>query len=105
VSQKRWYGAIFACQTLNHLKSEINREVGKRVAAKSGLIGDTKKPDLTAILNISEGTVEVQIRPLFLYGRNLKYERGSHRRTGHADNAKGLGVKPVMEPENSTRTP
>ncbi len=75
------------------LKSEINREVGKRVAAKSGLIGDTKNPDLTAILNISEGTVEVQIRPLFLYGRYLKYERGIPQTHWACRQCKGAGCE------------
>ena len=58
------------------LKSEINREVGKLVAAKSDLVGDTKNPDLIAVLNISDNTIEVQIRPVFLYGRYFKYQRG-----------------------------
>lgn len=75
------------------LKSEINREVGKRVAAKSTLVGDTKNPDLIAVLNISDGTIEVQIRPLFLYGRYLKYERGIPQTHWACRACKGAGCE------------
>jgi len=75
------------------LKSEINREVGKRVAARSPLIGDTKNPDLTAVIHISDGTVEVQIRPLFLYGRYLKYERGIPQTHWACRACKGAGCE------------
>lgn len=75
------------------LKSEINREVGKLVAAKSGLAGDTKNPDLIAVLHISEETVEVQIRPVFLYGRYLKYERGIPQTHWPCSKCKGTGCE------------
>ncbi|KAF5091649.1 hypothetical protein DSECCO2_00380 [anaerobic digester metagenome] len=75
------------------LKSEINREVGKCVATKSTLVGDTKNPDLIAVLNISEDTIEVQIRPLFLYGRYLKYERGIPQTHWACRSCKGAGCE------------
>ena len=58
------------------LKSEINREIGKLVAVKTGLTGDTKNPDIIAVIDITGGSVEVSIRPVFIYGRYFKYERG-----------------------------
>jgi len=58
------------------LKAEMNREVGKAVSALTGKTADLKRPDIVAILDLAEGTVEVQVNPIFFTGRYLKYERG-----------------------------
>ncbi len=58
------------------LKAEMNREVGKAVAAITGRRGDPKNPEVTVILNIGDALVEVQIAPVFFYGRYRKLERG-----------------------------
>jgi tRNA pseudouridine synthase 10 len=57
-------------------KSEVNREVGKAVSALTGKGVDFKKPELVIILDVSAGTAEVQITPVFFYGRYQKFERG-----------------------------
>ncbi len=57
-------------------KSEVNREVGKAVSARSGKGVDFRKPDLVAILDPASGNVEVQINSVFFYGRYQKFERG-----------------------------
>ncbi|MCQ8893183.1 MAG: tRNA pseudouridine(54/55) synthase Pus10 [Methanolinea sp.] len=57
-------------------KSELNREVGKIVARKSGKTADPTHPDVVAILDISAGSVELQINPVFFCGRYCKLERG-----------------------------
>ena len=58
------------------LKSEMNREVGKAVAALNGKQGDPKNPQITIILNIPDDEIETQIASVYFYGRYLKYERG-----------------------------
>jgi tRNA pseudouridine synthase 10 len=58
------------------LKSEVNREVGKAVSAITGKEADLAHPDVVAILDLSAGTVEVEITPLFFRGRYRKLERG-----------------------------
>jgi tRNA pseudouridine synthase 10 len=58
------------------IKSEINREVGKAVSIRTGKEADLIMPDILAILDIGSGRVEVQINPLFFYGRYRKLERG-----------------------------
>jgi len=58
------------------LKAEMNREVGKAVSGLTGKNADLKNPDVVAILDLGEGTVEVQVNPVFFAGRYLKYERG-----------------------------
>jgi tRNA pseudouridine synthase 10 len=57
-------------------KSEVNREVGKAVSARTGKLVDFKKPDIVVILDPSSGTTEVQINSVFFYGRYQKFERG-----------------------------
>ena len=46
-------------------KSEVNREVGKAVSAKTGKVVDFKKPEVVTILDPATGTVEVQINSVF----------------------------------------
>jgi tRNA pseudouridine synthase 10 len=58
------------------IKSEINREVGKEVSAKTGKDADLASPDVLAVLDIGSVTVGVHVSPLFFYGRYRKLERG-----------------------------
>ena len=57
------------------LKSEVNREVGKRVGAETGTTVDFQRPDVLALLNVDRGDVDVQVNPAFVYGRYRKLER------------------------------
>jgi tRNA pseudouridine synthase 10 len=57
-------------------KSEVNREVGKAVSAITGKEVDFRKPDLVLLLDLSRDSVDVQISPVFFYGRYQKHERG-----------------------------
>ena len=74
-------------------KSEVNREVGKAVAARTGKIVDFKKPDIVGILDPSSGKVEVQINSVFFYGRYLKYERGIPQTHWDCRTCKGAGCE------------
>ncbi len=70
---------IWSDLSLSHaepMKSETNREIGKRVSARTGRMVDFKHPDVVVVLDIANGTVEVQRSPLFIYGRYRKFERG-----------------------------
>ena len=42
-------------------KSELNREVGKLIAAKTGKLADLKSPDIVVHLNLEKGEVELQV--------------------------------------------
>jgi len=57
-------------------KSEVNREVGKAVAEITGKNVDFKKPDIVALLDLSQEIVNLQVSPVFFYGRYKKHERG-----------------------------
>src|SRR5512137_2463650 len=57
-------------------KSELNREVGKLIAAKTGKQAALKNADIVFHLNLSEGEVELQIASIYIYGRYRKLVRG-----------------------------
>jgi tRNA pseudouridine synthase 10 len=57
-------------------KSEVNREVGKVVSAITGKNVDFRKPDIVALLDLGHDMVDLQIAPVFFYGRYQKHERG-----------------------------
>ena len=67
-------GALFA----EPLKAELNREVGKRIEHETGKKVDFNTPEIVVILNLWSGdfNVELQVKPLFIYGRYRKYRRG-----------------------------
>lgn len=58
------------------MKSEINREVGKLIASKSGKQPDLNNPEVVVHLHLSDGHIEIQIQPLYIYGRYRKLQRG-----------------------------
>lgn len=45
------------------LKAQFNREVGKAFSARSGSEVDFKRPDLVAVCNPADNTVEIEINP------------------------------------------
>ena len=57
-------------------KSELNREVGKRLSAITGKTVDLKSPDVTVHLNLEKDEVELQVSSLFIRGRYRKLVRG-----------------------------
>lgn len=57
------------------LKSAVNREVGKRVGQALGVDVDFERPDVVALLDIEDESVEVQINPAFIGGRYKKFSR------------------------------
>lgn len=58
------------------VKSEINREVGKRVEAALEETVDFERPDVTAVVDTMLDVVDVQASPLFIRGRYRKLARG-----------------------------
>ncbi|OPY48556.1 MAG: tRNA pseudouridine synthase Pus10 [Methanosaeta sp. PtaU1.Bin060] len=57
-------------------KSELNREVGKRLLARTGKQVDLKSPDVVVHMNLDDGKVDLQIASLFIRGRYRKLVRG-----------------------------
>ncbi len=57
------------------LKSEFNREVGKRLGEETGTEVDFERPDVMVLCDLSTDEVEVQVNSAFVYGRYRKLER------------------------------
>jgi tRNA pseudouridine synthase 10 len=58
------------------LKTELNREVGKRIEKITSKRANLKKPQVVVLLGLENNTVEVQINSLYIYGRYRKLIRG-----------------------------
>ncbi len=58
------------------IKSELNREIGKRVSGALGKEADFARPDVVALVETAFDVVEVQVNPLFVRGRYRKLVRG-----------------------------
>jgi len=57
------------------LKSELNREIGKRVEAKLQKPVDFTNPDMVFLVDTRFDRVETSVSPLFVYGRYRKFSR------------------------------
>jgi len=57
------------------IKSEVNREVGKIVQEMIGKEVNLKKPDIKAIIDTRFDSVDIEISPIFVYGRYKKLGR------------------------------
>jgi tRNA pseudouridine synthase 10 len=75
------------------VKAEFNREVGKIVSTLTGKQVDFKRPDVVAVCNLSEESVEIEINPLYIYGRYCKYERGIPQTRWHCRECRGKGCE------------
>ena len=58
------------------MKSELNRELGKLVADRTGKEADEKSPDVTIMLDLEKNSLSVHVNPVFIYGRYQKLVRG-----------------------------
>ncbi len=58
------------------LKSELNREVGKRISDTTQKGVDFTKPDVVAMLDLADAAVRLQIRSVYICGRYNKLVRG-----------------------------
>ena len=77
-------------------KSEVNREVGKAVSARTGKVVDFKKPEVVIILDPSTGTTEVLVNSVFFYGRYQKFERGIPQTHWDCRACRGAGLREVQ---------
>ncbi len=61
--------------TSEPIKSELNREIGKRVFDNIDAEVDLEKPEMKGILDTRFDAVEIEIAPVFIYGRYRKLSR------------------------------
>jgi tRNA pseudouridine synthase 10 len=75
------------------LKSEINREVGKRLGQRTGAAVDFERPDVLVLLDLATDELEVQVNSAFLYGRYRKLERDIPQTKWPCNDCGGTGLK------------
>lgn len=75
------------------VKSELNREVGKLVAARTGKSVELGLPDIVATLDIAKEAVSVQVRSLYIAGRYRKFVRGIPQTRWPCRNCRGRGCE------------
>ena len=74
-------------------KSEMNREVGKRVGEAVGAEVDFDRPDVQLLLDVEADAVELQINSAFVYGRYRKLERGIPQTKWPCRECSGTGTR------------
>ncbi|MEM5829377.1 MAG: tRNA pseudouridine(54/55) synthase Pus10 [Candidatus Aenigmatarchaeota archaeon] len=72
-------------------KSEINRELGKRIEKLTGKAFSLKNPDVTIVVNLKTGKIKKEIRSLFVYGKYKKLVRGIPQSKWVCPRCKGKG--------------
>lgn len=66
----------FGLEHTEPIKAEVNRETGKIVENSTGKTVDFERPNIMAILDTRFDFVQLQVNPLFVYGRYKKLKRG-----------------------------
>ncbi|NPA85653.1 MAG: tRNA pseudouridine(54/55) synthase Pus10 [Crenarchaeota archaeon] len=75
VERQREIISAFRLPYAETVKNSFKREVGKRVKEILGKEPDFEDPEIVAIMDLREGKVELQIKPVFVYGRYKKVVR------------------------------
>ncbi|MFB6189716.1 MAG: tRNA pseudouridine(54/55) synthase Pus10 [Halapricum sp.] len=75
------------------LKSELNREVGKRFGREVGAEVDFERPDIQLLLDLGTDEVELQVNSAFLYGRYKKLQRDIPQTKWPCNECGGTGLK------------
>ncbi len=75
------------------LKSEINREVGKRLGRLTDTEVDFERPDVLVLLDLATDELEVQVNSAFVYGRYRKLERDIPQTKWPCNDCGGTGLK------------
>jgi tRNA pseudouridine synthase 10 len=74
------------------LKSEFNREVGKRFGRKTDTEVDFGRPDVLALCDLSTDEVDLQVNSAFVYGRYRKLERDIPQTKWPCRECNGTGI-------------
>jgi len=72
------------------IKAELNREIGKRMGGRGKEV-DFESPDIVAVINPATQEVEINVNPIFIYGRYRKLKRGISQTRWICWNCEGKG--------------
>ncbi|HXW66831.1 MAG TPA: tRNA pseudouridine(54/55) synthase Pus10 [Thermoplasmata archaeon] len=56
-------------------RAAFNRELGKRLEARTGAVGGSERPDVVFLADLPVGRVELTVLPVFVQGRYRKLDR------------------------------
>ncbi len=73
------------------IKSEINRELGKRLEKATGKSFSLENPDITIVFDLKSRAIKLQIRSLFVFGKYKKLKRGIPQCKWSCPKCKGKG--------------
>jgi len=74
------------------LKTELNREVGKRIGDLTGAEVDFGRPEVQFTLDLSTDEIDVQVNSAFVYGRYRKLERDIPQTKWPCNDCNGTGL-------------
>jgi tRNA pseudouridine synthase 10 len=75
------------------IKAELNREIGKLVQKKTKKEVEFSKPQLVTIIDTSFDHVDLQVSPIFIYGRYRKFQRGIPQTKWPCRKCRGAGCE------------
>ena len=75
------------------LKTELNREVGKRLGRLTDAEVDFERPDVLVVLDLATDELDVQVNSAFVYGRYRKLERDIPQTKWPCNDCGGTGLK------------
>jgi tRNA pseudouridine synthase 10 len=58
------------------IKSEINREIGKRIEKLTKKLFELKNPDVLVVVDLNNDRIKVEVRSLYVFGKYQKLVRG-----------------------------
>jgi tRNA pseudouridine synthase 10 len=81
------------------IRSEINRELGKLISAKTKKEPDEDKPDASITLDLEKGSLWMHINPVYFYGMYQKLVRGIPQTKWdmYKETVEDIIAKPFME--------
>ncbi len=80
-------------ENVEPIKSEINREVGKRIEKITGKKFSLKNPDVTVVVDLNAGKIRAEIRSVYVLGKYQKLIRGIPQTKWVCRVCKGKGCK------------
>lgn len=84
---------IVGTEELEEIRSEVNREVGKKVCDLTGKDVDHDRPDIVVILDTRFDKIKLEVRSVYIYGRYRKFKRGIPQTKWPCKACRGKGCK------------
>lgn len=91
VEESLW--AELDISTSEPIKTEINREIGKRVFDQIDAEVDLERPDLKAIIDTRFDSLDIELAPLFFYGRYRKLSQEIPQTYWPCKKCRGVGCE------------